>query len=167
MKTLTLIRHAKSDWGHEGLMDIDRPLNQRGYEDAYAMCRWYIQNCKAPQLLVTSPATRNLSTAFIFARGLGLPMQHISINPAIYECSNKLLLQIITELDNAHDDILLFAHNPSITNVCNELTDDLFFENIPTCGLVRIAFDTADWKTVSQIRGKTVVHHFPKNFRST
>lgn len=165
MKTLTLIRHAKSDWGHEGLRDIDRPLNQRGYQDAYFLSQWHKENHANPELIITSSATRNLSTAFIFSRTLEYPQNKIQIIPEIYECTDKILLDIIFNFNNSFQNIMLFAHNSSITNVCNELTGDLFFENIPTCGIVKIQFDMDDWQLTKTIRGKTLVYQFPKNFK--
>lgn len=165
MKTLTLIRHAKSDWGHEGLKDVDRPLSQRGYEDAYILSKWLKDHYPVPQLIVTSPAIRNLSTSFIFARALGYPQDRVQINPLIYECLDKTLMQVIRDLDDACSDIILFAHNAAITHVCNGLTSDLDFENIPTCGIVRLQFEASSWKQVKANSGQTVAHQFPKSFK--
>ncbi|MBS1634994.1 MAG: histidine phosphatase family protein [Bacteroidetes bacterium] len=165
MKTLTLVRHAKSDWGHAGLLDIDRPLSQRGYDDAYAMSAWFKEHFPIPELMVTSTAIRNLSTSFIFARQLGYDETRVSPVPAIYECRDKVLLDIIAGFDNAYKDIMLFAHNATITNVCNELSSDLFFEDLPTCAVVRLDFDIKNWQQTQTTKGKTVAHRFPKNFR--
>ena len=56
MKELTLIRHAKSDWGNESLKDIDRHLNERGYDDAYTLSDWYFNNHESPEIILSSPA---------------------------------------------------------------------------------------------------------------
>lgn len=165
MKTLTLIRHAKSDWGYEGLRDIDRPLNQRGYQDAYIASEWLKVRYPAPQLMATSPAVRNLSTALIFARAMDYPQGKLVIDPAIYECPHKTLLGIISQLADTLNDVALFAHNAAITHVCNTLSGDLFFDNIPTCGIVRLQFDTDSWQLAAAMKGKVAAHRFPKNFR--
>ena len=70
MKTLYLARHAKSDWGNEVLKDIDRPLNNRGYSDAYIQSVKFSTDQKHPDLIISSPAVRAFTTAGIFSRTL-------------------------------------------------------------------------------------------------
>lgn len=162
MKTLTLIRHAKSDWGHEGLMDIDRPLNQRGYTDAYSLSKWLASQKSKPDTLVSSPAVRAISTAFIFARTLQLKESEVTIEPAIYESSVETLYRLICHLPESSNSIALFGHNPGLTNLSNQLTEDMFFENVPTCGIVQIGFNVPEWKQVSN--GNVLVYKYPKQF---
>jgi phosphohistidine phosphatase len=95
MKELTLIRHAKSDWGNESLKDIDRHLNERGYSDAYQLSDWYFNNHEVPQMIYTSTATRALNTALIFARSLDFDMKNFVLDATIYESSVVNLLSII------------------------------------------------------------------------
>jgi phosphohistidine phosphatase len=73
MKKIFLIRHAKSDWGHESLADIDRPLNQRGYDEAYLASSLLKKKNFIPDLLISSSATRAISTCFIFSRNFNFP----------------------------------------------------------------------------------------------
>lgn len=80
MKELILVRHAKSDWGSEVLKDIDRPLNERGYRDAYFMSNWFVKEKAKPQVIVSSSATRALSTAMIFARIMDADVKKIRIS---------------------------------------------------------------------------------------
>lgn len=162
MKTLTLIRHAKSDWGHEGLLDIDRPLNQRGYTDAYIMSQWFAKTETKNQLIVSSPAVRAISTAFIFARALNIAANTVLIRPSIYESSVSVLKTVITEFPVATNSVVLFGHNPGITNLSNELNDDLFFDNVPTCGIIQIQFEVNTWQDVPKATGKLALHKFPK-----
>lgn len=166
MKKLTFVRHAKSDWGNEFLKDIDRPLSERGYSDAYFFSDWYLKNHALPDLIVSSTATRALNTALIFARTFNFNMPNFKLEQQMYEASVKTINLVLAELNNKKDSAMFFGHNPGFTNICNELTTDLFFENIPTCGIVSLAFDTDKWSEVSQKKGTVVFHQFPKNFKN-
>src|ERR1043166_8925791 len=135
-KTLTFIRHAKSDWGAEWLKDIDRPLAERGYNDAYIMSDWYKKNGVIPDLVISSSATRALSTALIFTRALDLGGEKLALEPKIYEAPASRILQVIQKIDDSYSNVLLFGHNPGFTNIYNELSPDTYFDNIPTCGIV-------------------------------
>lgn len=166
MKTLTLIRHAKSDWGHDGLADIDRPLNQRGYTDAYLMSKWLAQQHTSNWHIISSPAVRAISTAFIFSRALGVKADEVIIEPRIYEASESELEYVLSEVKNDVNHVLLFGHNPGITNVCNMLTDELYFDNVPTCGIIQLLFDVKNWGELSVTKGKVQLHKFPKLFNA-
>jgi len=165
MKKVVLVRHAKSDWGGEGLKDIDRPLNERGYDDAYRLSEWFFETHTVPQKFISSDATRALSTANIFARNLIYPTNEISIQPQVYESTAEVLKNVITDIDNKLDYVVLFGHNPGITNLVNELGQELFFDNIPTCGIVCLEFDVKTWKEVPAKKAKKVFHQFPKEFK--
>lgn len=166
MKEVIFIRHAKSDWGHEFLKDIDRPLNERGYLDAYAQSEWYSQHHPAPDLIISSTASRAMNTAFIFARHLELPHGQVSLEQGIYESPAASLLNIISTPRAGINRLMLFGHNPGITNICNELTDDVFFDNIPTCGIVSFSFSGRGWKSIGPKKGKLNFYRFPKDFKN-
>lgn len=167
MKELILIRHAKSDWGSEFLKDIDRHLNDRGYSDAYLLSNWYLKNQTIPDLILSSTATRALSTALIFARTLDLDMTNFVLDKNMYESTATKLLAIIKKQDDAKKTIMLFSHNPGITNLCNDLCKDVFFENIPTCGIVSLKFDTRSWKDIKEENAKLSYHQFPKDYKNS
>jgi phosphohistidine phosphatase len=167
MKQLFLIRHAKSDWGDESLRDIDRPLAARGYTAAYTMSEWFIKKYKAPDLFISSDATRALSTAMIFARNMNYATNEIAILPQVYESTAKTLLDVIHQIDERNKSAAIFCHNPGITNLANEL-GDLFFDNLPTCALVAFEFDVKSWKEVgasTTSKGKILFYQFPKEFK--
>jgi phosphohistidine phosphatase len=165
MKKLIIIRHAKSDWGTEGLKDIDRPLNDRGYSDAYMLSEWFFSHQDVPKYFISSDATRALNTALIFARNLNYPSQDLQIEPGIYEAPADKIKAIISTINNHHLSAVLFGHNPGFTNLVNDLTDDLFFENIPTCGIIALEFNVDTWEKVVQTKGKISFHKFPKEFK--
>jgi phosphohistidine phosphatase len=164
MKQLYLIRHAKSDWGDETLKDIDRPLSARGYMAAYTLSEWFIKKYKAPDVFMSSDATRALSTAMIFARNMNYDTSKIAILPQVYESTAKTLLNVIHHIDERHESAAIFCHNPGITNLANEL-GDFFFDNLPTCALVAFEFDVKSWKDVSKDKGKLSFYQFPKEFK--
>ena len=109
MKELVLVRHAKSDWGNESLKDIDRHLNERGYEDAYLLSNWYEKNKTMPDLILSSTATRALNTALIFARALNFNMGNFVLEKDIYESKAATLLSVIKQQADTKKTILLLA----------------------------------------------------------
>lgn len=166
MKELVLVRHAKSDWTKESIHDIDRPLGERGYEDAYILSKWFKEEMGLPDLIISSPATRALNTAFIFARTFGFKEKDVVLDDTLYESFVKSYLKCISQVDNKVNRLMVFGHNPMLTEVCNELNKDLLFDNIPTCGIVKIGFEFKDWKEIlSKPEGKLLINKFPKSFK--
>jgi len=166
MKELCIVRHAKSDWAEEFLNDIDRQLSPRGLNDAYFMSDWFSKNKTAPDLILTSTATRALSTALIFARKFKLDDNQVKLEPKIYEADVSTLLKIIQSQPNTVQRIMLFGHNPGLSNLCNTLSDDLFFDNLPTCALSSFLFTVKSWKEIAPKKGKLNYYEFPKNFKN-
>jgi phosphohistidine phosphatase len=167
MKELILVRHAKSDWGTESVKDVDRHLNERGYSDAYFMSRWFIKNHPAPEKIVSSTATRALSTALIFSRTMEYAMTNFSLSPSVYESSVKNLIMLIRAQKADVNSLMLFGHNPTITDVCNQLINDFFIDNVPTCGMVGMKFSINEWNEISDKKGTLSFYQFPKNFKNT
>jgi phosphohistidine phosphatase len=166
MKELILIRHAKSDWANENVKDIDRPLNDRGYGDAYILAKWYKEEMGLPDQIQSSPATRAINTAFIFARTFGIHERDVLIDETLYESEVKDYMKAISQSDNKVNRLMIFGHNPTLTTLCNELNKDLLFDNIPTCGIVKIGFVFDDWKKIlDKPEGKLLLNKFPKNFK--
>ncbi|MBI3511766.1 MAG: histidine phosphatase family protein [Bacteroidetes bacterium] len=161
MKTLYLIRHAKSSWNTEGLDDIDRHLSYRGYSDAHEMAK-RLKNSIRESFIVSSPAVRALTTALIFSRHLDHDPSRIHIAKELYESDVNAYCNVIAGLPEEKHCILLFGHNPVITATANffggtELGD------LPTCGIAGISFEEPAWKKISGSRGKLVLFDFPKN----
>lgn len=162
MKTLYLIRHAKSDWSIDHLSDIDRPLNERGYGDALKMSLILKGKKTVPDLIITSPAVRAITTALIFCRNLNYDPKTILINKNLYNTSSKEYLQCISKTDYKNQTVLLFGHNPTITNTANELTDALT-EEMPTCCIAGINSTTETWIEFVKKKNSLSCFDFPKN----
>ncbi|HXH99966.1 MAG TPA: histidine phosphatase family protein [Sphingobacteriaceae bacterium] len=162
MKTLLIVRHAKSDWDDPKLSDFQRPLNSRGHKNAPEMAHRLLRKKIVPQQIVSSPANRAITTAAYFSEAFGIEKSAIIQIPAIYEASSRTLLEIINNLDNQHDFIALFGHNPGITNLVTTLCQaDIY--NIPTCGMAFIEFPFDDWEMISEDTGELKLYDFPKN----
>ncbi len=160
MKKLYLIRHAKSDWTYEGLPDIDRPLNERGYRDAHYMSKHLFSKKHQPDGIITSPAIRAINTALIFSRNLDFSENKIQINPALY---HGTIEAFIAQLGGIHEDlksVFVFAHNPTITKVLNILTDSKV-EEMPTCSIACIEYKENSWKATQS--ASMLWFDFPKN----
>jgi phosphohistidine phosphatase len=161
MKTLVLIRHAKSDWGFDGLEDIDRPLNERGYRDAEAMRQFLVKKIPNIDRIVSSPSVRTYTTAAMFARKYNYDTKQIDLQQGIYHSPMQNYLEAIHQLDNVHQVVLLFGHNPGITDLCGHISDHEF-ENVATCGIVALQFDIDKWSVVKEQSGKLLFYEFPK-----
>jgi phosphohistidine phosphatase len=166
MKHIIFIRHAKSEWEYDFLKDIDRPLNERGYRDAYQMSNWFLNNKKLPQLILTSTATRALSTALMFARTLNFNMTNFVLNETIYESSEQNIIFLLQQLNNNVNEVMLFGHNPFVSNICNSLTQQVSFNEIPTCGITHLSIDVKSWVDIETKKAKIEYQHYPKDLKN-
>ncbi len=146
MRTLFLIRHAKSSWDNPGLRDFNRPLNERGLRDAPKMAKLLVNQGIKPDLVVSSPAKRALTTALFFAEAFDIDEEAVVRKQEIYEADPMDILQIISDLPNTAQTVLLFGHNPTFTDVANRFSEN-FIDNVPTCGIVQIESEADSWKS--------------------
>ena len=162
MKQLLLVRHGKSDWANQHISDFERPLNPRGLRNAPEMARRILDRNEIPELIISSPALRAITTARHFAQVWNKPAEQISQEKAIYEANVKTLLHIVNKIDNKYQRVAIFGHNPGFTDLANYLSDaDIY--NIPTCGTVWIEFPFDDWQQVSHHTGSLLKFDYPKS----
>lgn len=161
MRTLFLIRHAKSSWDNPGIRDFSRPLNERGMHDAPSMAKMLAKRGVKPDLIVSSPAKRALTTALFFAEAFGLPGEQVQKEQDIYEAMPLDILRIISGLPDEAHTVLLFGHNPTFTEVANNFTED-FIDNVPTCGIVQIETKAERWQEMYEANSRVVACFFPK-----
>ncbi len=162
MKTLYLLRHAKSSWSFDDLSDQERPLNDRGRDDAPRMGQALAKRGIKPDALVSSSAVRALSTAVLVARELGFPHEKITVDPAIYRADAEALIAIIQALPDAAESALLVGHNPTITEAANALSPTEFNE-LPTAAVVCLRFATDRWADVGRANADFYFYDYPKN----
>lgn len=158
MKKLFLVRHAKSDWNNSEIKDIERPLNDRGYNNANQMSRQFKE---VPELIISSPAIRAISTALIFAENLKYDPNTITIKKELYETSVKDYLSIIHSLGDQYQSVMIFAHNPTIGEFAGSLVKSLPME-MPTCSIAGIRFETNQWKDIKTQQGELFLFDYPK-----
>ncbi|MDR6941306.1 SixA phosphatase family protein [Mucilaginibacter pocheonensis] len=157
MKKLLLIRHAKAT--HEsGYIDFDRPLKQSGMQDAVFMAGVLKGHGIIPEIIVTSPALRTLTTAQIFTEHLNLPTPNT--DKKIYDASEFTLVNVINNLPNENDFIGLVGHNPGISQLLHYLTGQT--RDLPTCAVALISFDNDDWRSISSEDGHLEFYDSPK-----
>jgi phosphohistidine phosphatase len=161
MKTLYIIRHAKSSWDDPTLSDFDRPLNNRGKKDAPTMGKRLAQRQVVPGLLLSSPAERALTTCKIIAEEIHYPAGKIKTVKNLYHADDAEILRIIQALDNKYSCVWIFGHNPGLTDFVN-LIADADIDNIPTCGVAICAFDIQSWDEVSKKKGVVTSFDYPK-----
>lgn len=162
MKELVLVRHAKSDRDNLELKDIDRPLNARGYSDAYRLSTWYAQEQKKPELILSSSATRAFTTALIFARALNQGAMAFHLEPEIYEAGTGTLLKVLRRQSASVKSIMMVGHNPGFTDLCNLLTVKDLIDNLPTCGIMAFQVPIDDWKDLKEGGASLKFYQFPK-----
>ncbi len=163
MKTVYLIRHAKSSWDYSGLGDIDRPLNERGLRNARRMAQLLRESGAAPDAMMTSPALRALTTAGFFKTEFGIEGEDFLIRDEIYEAATAAILDLITMLPEDYQTVFLFGHNPTFTDVVNSFRRN-FIDNLPTCGIVGIESGASNWGEFRPGNGRIKDYYFPKQF---
>ena len=161
MKHLHITRHGKSSWDYEDISDIDRPLNNRGINNSYMMAKRLLDKEVIPDLLISSPATRALSTAVIFMRVMNLPSGILQINEDIYMGYIDELAEIISSLDNKYSNVMLFGHNPAFTTLANRFLT-VSVDNIPTAGIVSMSFEINSWKDIDEAVPELEIFDYPK-----
>jgi len=162
MKTLILVRHAKSSWKYD-VEDIDRPLNKRGKQDAKLIAKHTKQFNYQPNLVWCSPAQRTLETAKYFLKHWKIPAKIFKQKEQLYDFSGSKLIDSIKNCDNAINTLMIFTHNYAITYFANAYSSH-FFDNIPTCGFVVIHFDMDNWEDLQ--KGNLGYHLFPKGLKN-
>ena len=147
MKNLCLLRHAKSSWKLRSLDDFDRPLNNRGIRDAPFMGEILLKKNISPELIISSPALRAITTAKIIAEKLKYSFSNIRKDKKIYQASTLDLLNVIKQTNNKLKFLMLVGHNPGITYLIN-LISDKRLDNLPTAGIVCLKKEVDSWEEI-------------------
>ena len=160
MKTIYLIRHAKSFWGDQSLPDFDRPLNKRGKRDAPFMGEVLREKNIKPDYFISSPAKRTKKTAIIISDKLNFPAKNIVLIDELYEATSIKILDVINTLDEKYESVVIVAHNPGLT-LLNNYISDKYIDNIPTCGIVGLQVDKK-WKKIGKNSCAQLFFEYPK-----
>ncbi len=161
MKSLTLIRHGKSDWQSAADSDFDRPLNGRGKKAAVTMGERLAAAGHIPDQLVSSPAKRARKTARLIATALDYPEPQIIFCDEIYEATLETLIDLLNNLDNEADSVILVGHNPGFSELGQWLTGDAPAW-LPTCGLLKLELPIDSWSQSAENCAEILVYDYPK-----
>jgi phosphohistidine phosphatase len=161
MKTIYLIRHAKSDWSAD-VDDFDRPLNDRGKRDAPVMARRLKLRHVDLDAFVSSPAKRALKTAKIFAAEFSLQHEQIVQIPELYMAPAATFYSVLESLENSLNSVLIFSHNNGITEFANSL-GIARIDNMPTCSVFAFTVEAESWVQIRTALKQFVFFDYPKN----
>jgi phosphohistidine phosphatase len=160
MKTLFLIRHAKSSWDDPALPDKDRPLNDRGKRDTPKIGKRLAKRDVKPDLILSSPARRALTTAEIIAKQLDYKRKNIVVDDRLYAVGADDLLDVIHKLGDKLERVMLFGHNPELTELAHRLSSEI--THMPTCAVAEFTFDAKSWSNIGKVKPAKVALGCPK-----
>ncbi len=162
MKTLLLIRHAKSSWDNVDLPDFDRPLNKRGNKDAPKMAKRLADKKIEIDAFISSPAKRAKKTAELFIKEFDKNEDKLILVPALYHASSDDFYQTIETVDDKYDRIAIFSHNPGITYFAKELVDEVNLDNMPTCSVFAVKSGIKKWSEFKEAKKEFWFFDYPK-----
>lgn len=161
MKTLYMLRHAKSSWDDPELKDFERPLAKRGLNDLPVMAERFKSRGGELDYLVCSPAVRTKTTAQMWAKEIGFPSDEVGSNPELYFAGSNMLLKAASLVDDECAAAMLVCHNPAITEFVNEMANSEI-DNIPTCGLVELRLPIDSWADIEFGSAELIEFDYPK-----
>ena len=162
MKTILLLRHAKSDWGDRDMADIDRPLNRRGQTAAPVMAAWIANQGLCPEVVLCSTARRTRETLALVRPAFPHAVSEV-LDEALYLAEVPVLLARLRGLAETVGTALVIAHNPGLEDLAAELSS--FAGHMPTAGLVVIRFDVTSWAQISPGGGTLAAFVTPKGLQ--
>jgi phosphohistidine phosphatase len=160
-KILYLVRHAKSSWKDTSLSDMDRPLNKRGRRNSPEMGqRMRVQGHK-PDLIISSPANRAISTVRNIARELDIDESEIVTDQDLYFSGAGGMLGVLESVDDRYRKVMMAGHNPTMEHLANRLSNTGYL-NMPTCAIAIIGFDMESWADLDSTDGALLGYDYPK-----
>ncbi|MDX5422654.1 MAG: histidine phosphatase family protein [Hymenobacteraceae bacterium] len=164
MKTLYILRHAKSSWRFEELSDHDRPLNKRGRSDATLMGQELASKGVKVNLIISSPAVRALTTATLVGKEMSYEADDIVVDERIYGADKNDLLEVAQSAPVEADFLMLVGHNEALSDFANMLAPE-HIATLPTTGIVGLQFDCESWYDISKDNATLLFYDFPKNYK--
>ena len=145
MKTVWLLRHAKSSWDDGALADHDRPLASRGRKAAKRIRDWAGEHGVRPQLVLCSTALRARDTLERVLPGLGDP--EVELESGVYHATAETLMERLRRLPSGADSVMLVGHNPGLEDLASELAPP-GPDALPTAALAELRLEIEDWRDV-------------------
>jgi phosphohistidine phosphatase len=161
MKSVLIIRHAKSSWDNTEVSDFDRPLNDRGKDDAPRMAKRLLERHVSIDAFISSSAKRARKTAALFIKEFDGDKDQIILVPELYLAGPDAFYEAIAKAPASAKTIAVFAHNPGITDFVNELTD-VRIDDMPTCAIFAIKVDIKNWPEFKDAKKQYWFFDYPK-----
>lgn len=161
MKSVIIIRHAKSSWDNIGESDFDRPLNERGKEDAPRMAKRLLEREVSIDAFISSSAKRARKTAALFIKEFNGDKEDILLVPELYLAGPDAFFDAIAKAPATAKTIALFGHNPGITEFANDLTD-VRIDDMPTCAIFAVKADIKEWTEFREAEKQYWFFDYPK-----
>jgi len=164
MKTLYIVRHAKSSWESPDLDDLKRPIIENGIKKTNKIIDYLINEKVKVDLIVSSHALRAIETACLIADALKYAKSDIIINNNIYDSDEEGMLNEVYALPNDKENVMLIGHNPTFTQFANFfLVKKIDF--LPTSAVISISFETDQWEKIESCICKVNFVAFPKRIK--
>lgn len=142
MKTLFVLRHAKSSWNHPELSDFERPLNKRGKKAAPRIGREMAERGYLPEIIISSPATRAAETVKLVAEAAEFTAE-VVYDKSIYGAGRSELFYVISEISDSYSSALIAGHNPGFEQLVETLVNE--YKRMPTAALAVLDLDIKSW----------------------
>jgi len=155
MKTLLILRHAKSSWSESGTADHDRPLNKRGQETAPRMGELIKAEGLTPDLILSSTAKRAHKTADKVAKSCGYDGD-VELRGSLYLATPDAYFLALNEVDDAVQRVLVIGHNPGLEDLLERLTG--VSESLPTAALAQVALEISTWREAAHVTDAALVN---------
>lgn len=162
MKSLYIVRHAKSSWGDFSLPDMERPLNERGERDAPMMAKRLLDKNILIDVFISSPAKRALKTCKLFCAAYNREEKSIIIEEHLYHASVDTFFSVVNSIDDKYNSAAIFSHNPGITSFVNSLGLDVKIDNMPTCAVFGVQLLSDSWKDFTKAGKNFAFFQYPK-----
>ncbi len=167
MRTLYIVRHAKSSWDDFRVDDHDRDLLPVGRERTKKIARWLKKKKQIPELIICSSAVRAKKTAKIIAKGLSFPLDKMSIDPDFYHGGPDEILEKLYTLPNELNKVMIVGHNMTFNDLANSFLDwEHQIENLPTSGVVCVKINTGKWEEIASAKSELDFMIFPKMLKN-
>ena len=163
IKTLYLIRNARSDWNDIGASDFERGITKKGKKDIQTMGSYLMLKNVMPNIILSSCALRAQQTADVISESLQYKGK-IEYLQELYYTPTSTLLDILYMQDISVELLFVVGHNPQLTDMANMLIDE-HISKIPSSGIVAIDFDIQEWSELRYTKGKIDFFITPKQFK--
>ncbi len=162
MKTILLVRHAKSAWNEPSLSDFERKLTEKGKYDAKIMANRLLEKGIKIDMFLSSSAKRAKKTAKIFMKEFGADISKLILLASLYEASVKDFYDAIENIDDKEETVALFSHNPGITDFANSMDCTPVYD-MPTCSVYAVKANAKLWKDFREAEKEFLFFDYLKN----